>query len=70
MRKLVGLIAVAIGIVMFITLFPTLVDNFKYIWENTTGLWNQIKSLVSALWNFVFQPFVLVLLGLIALEPK
>lgn len=66
MRKLVGLIAIAIGVVMFVTLVPTLIDNFKNIWENTTGLWNQIKNLVSALWNFVFQPLVLVLLGLIA----
>lgn len=70
MKRLIGLIAIAIGVIMVITLFPTLVDNFKLAWEGSQGVWTQIKSVVSVLWSFVFQPLVLILLGFIALDEK
>lgn len=70
MKKLVGLIAVSVAVVMVITMFPNLVDNFKLAWEGTTGVWEQIKAVVEQLWSYIFPPFVLLLLGLIALDDK
>lgn len=70
MKQLVGLVALVAGIIMVITLFPSLVDGFKLALNSTTEIWGQIKAVVAALWGFVYQPLVLITIGLIALDDK
>ena len=69
-RKLAGLIGLIAGGIMFVTLLPNLVSNFEQAMQVSGGVWEQTKSVITALWGAVYQPLVLVLLGLIALKDK
>lgn len=70
LRRLAGLIGVVAGAIMFVTLIPVMVDGFDAAWSSSTQVWEQIKAVVNTLWSSLFQPLVLVLLGLIALTSK
>lgn len=70
MKQLVGLIALIAGIIMIITLAPSLVDSFKLAVDSTSEIWGQIKAVVAALWSYIYQPLVLITIGLIALDDK
>lgn len=70
MRRLVGLVGLAVAGVVFASLFLGSFDQYMTAWESSADLWTQIQAVVEVIWNTVYQPLVLLILSLIALEGK
>ncbi|HLT00361.1 MAG TPA: hypothetical protein VK005_02615 [Acholeplasma sp.] len=70
MRRLVGLIGLVVAGVVFASLFLDSFQLYVDAWESSADLWEQVKAVVAIVWSTVYQPLVLLILSLIALEGK
>ena len=70
MRRLAGLVCLAVGGVLFAMVLLTGFQDFVDAWNSSADIWQQIQSLVSLVWALLGQPLILVTLGLMALEGK
>lgn len=71
MRRLVGLIGLVVAGVVFVTLFLDSFENYELAWNLYAGdLWKQFLAVINVLWNTVYQPLLLIIVSLIALEGK
>lgn len=70
MRRLAGLVSLAVGGVVFVMLLMTSFQGFIDAWNSSTDIWEQVQSLAALVWTVLGEPLILVTLGLIALEGK
>jgi hypothetical protein len=71
MRRLAGLVCVAVGGVLFAMALLSGFQTFVQAWEANAGdIWLQVQSLAALVWTLLGNPLILVTLGLIALEGK
>ncbi|CDR30878.1 Uncharacterised protein [Acholeplasma oculi] len=70
MRRLVGLVGLIVSGVVFASLFLGSFQQYLDAWNSSTDLWEQAQAVVAIIWNTVYQPLVLLILSLIALEGK
>ncbi len=70
MRRLAGLVCLAVGGVLFAMVLLTSFQDFVTAWNSSTDIWQQIQTVAALVWGLLGNPLILVTLGLIALEGK
>lgn len=70
MRRLVGLIGLVVAGVVFASLFLGSFQQYIDAWNSSSDLWTQVQAVVNIIWNTVYQPLLLLIVSLIALEGK
>jgi len=70
MRRLIGLAGLVVAGVVFASLFMDSFDLYLNAWESSTEIWEQVKAVVNVVWNTVYQPLLLLIVSLVALEGK
>ncbi|MBN3490416.1 hypothetical protein JV173_02690 [Acholeplasma equirhinis] len=70
MRRLIGLAGVIVAGVVFASLFLNSFQLYVDAWESSSDLWTQVQAVVAIVWSTVYQPLLLLLVSLIALEGK
>lgn len=71
MRRIFGLIGLVVSGVVFVTLFLQSFDQYSLAWNAYSGnFFDQLIAVITVLWNTVYQPLLLLVVSLVALEGK
>ncbi len=70
MRRIIGLVGLTVAGVVFVSLFLGSFTAYLDAWESSTDIWEQVQAVVDVIWNTVYQPLLLLIVSLIALEGK
>ncbi|MFA7417377.1 MAG: hypothetical protein WCZ19_02450 [Acholeplasma sp.] len=70
MRRIIGLVGLTVAGVVFASLFLGSFQAYIDAWESSSDLWTQLQAVVAVIWNTVYQPLLLLIVSLIALEGK